>query len=68
MYDGSEHSDEGEHVRVLYSIKLCFDNLGGTCLGVINLVLTYESSVILDKIFWVVNEVVWVIVVDSNDN
>ena len=66
-YDGIEHIDSGEHVGFWSTIQLCISNLGGTCLSVITLVFTYESAEILEKILWVVNEVVRLFLVDSRD-
>ena len=48
---------------VLSSIQLLIYNLGGTCLDVVALVFTCDLDDILSKRFWVVNEVVWVIMV-----
>ena len=46
---------------VLSSIKLCISNMGDACLDVGALMLTQDSAEILVKIFWIINEVVWVV-------
>ena len=40
---------------------------GGICLDVGDLMFTYESDTIPAKILWVVNEFVWIIVVDIHE-
>ena len=65
-YYVSEHSDVGEHVAVWLSIQLCIANLGDNCLYIGDLVSIYNFSVILQKIFWHVNEVVLFIVMNNH--
>ena len=45
------------------SVNFFLEPVGDTCLDVGALLFTYESAVILEKILWVINEFVWVIVV-----
>ena len=53
---------------VLSYIQLWIANLGDNYLDVGALMFTYESSVILEKILWVINEVFWVILVYTHED
>ena len=66
-YYVSTNYDVGEHVGVWYSIQLWSANLGGSWIECVALVTTYDSDAVLERIFWIINEMFYIIITNCHE-
>ena len=59
--------DVGEHMGVWSSFQLCRGNFYCSWMKCILLVSTIYSTVVLTKIFWIINDVFWIILMNCHD-
>ena len=65
--DVSEYFDAVEHMRVWSSIRLYSGNFYGSCMKYFLLVSNHESTAVLTKILWIINDVFCIILISFHD-